>query len=232
MLSAYAKVLSSSEIWLRFPGYNAEEINGDCHYLLSIYLKGCVIRSAFDSKVIAAAETEMWRAYYSGDKKTLASQLLTLERTQFELTWGDSALVTKDLAAAAMKFAESRSGYEEEVLPKLIAAYTRIKAAKGMDFDPETAARAELNWWIARRHPERNSVESVGNAIGALYGVLYGGMKPEFQRAGVLRAEAAALRDAGQENADWKKIEELLNESYDALVAGLQATNRLTGASR
>ena len=184
-------------------------------------VKGCVIRPDLDPEVIAVAETEMWKAYYSGDKKTLASQLLIIQRTQFELTWAESALIAKDLATAAKRFTEIQSGYQEEVLPKLIAAYTRIKAAKDMDFDPLAAARAELDWWIARRDPERNSVESVGNGIGALYGILYGGMKPEFQRTGVLRAEAAALRDAGQENADWKRIEELLKKSYNALVEGL-----------
>lgn len=51
--------------------------------------------------------------------------------------------------------------------------------------------------------------------------VLYGGMEPEFTQAGLLRAEAAALRDAGHEAPDWKRVEELLKESCEALLAGL-----------
>jgi hypothetical protein len=188
---------------------------------LVVFLKACVTRPELDPEVIAIAETEMWKAYYSGDKRTLASQLMMVQRTQFGLTWTEAALVTKDLASAAMQFSEIRSGYQEKVLPTLTAAYARIGEAKNMRFDAEDAARAELDWWIARRDPERNSVESIGNAIGELYGVLYGGMKPEFGQAGLLRAEASVLRDAGQENADWKRIEGLLIESYEVLVAGL-----------
>lgn len=51
--------------------------------------------------------------------------------------------------------------------------------------------------------------------------MLYGGMEPEFTQAGLLRAEAAALRDAGHEAPDWKRVEELLKESCEALLAGL-----------
>lgn len=188
---------------------------------LLVFLKGCVLRPDLDPKVVAAAETEMWKAYYSGDKRELASQLLTIQRNQFGLTWSESLRVTRDLAKAAMVFAGIREDYEEEVLPALIAAYKRIQKAQNLDFDPEKAARAELDWWVARRDGKRKGVESVGDAIGKLYGILYGEMKPEFQTAGRLRAEAATLRDRGGDQADWNRIEEILVQSYQALESGL-----------
>lgn len=43
----------------------------------------------------------------------------------------------------------------------------------------------------------------------------------EFKNAGILRAQAAALRDSGGKNADWEKIEELLKESYIELEKGI-----------
>jgi hypothetical protein len=42
-----------------------------------------------------------------------------------------------------------------------------------------------------------------------------------MERAGLLRAQAAALRDEGGANADWEKVEALLVESYQALGKGL-----------
>jgi len=180
-----------------------------------------ISRSVYDAKVISAAETKMWKAYYAGNRKALVYELLALERAQFGLTWAEAVTTTRHLGNAAMAFHDSQSGYEEKVLPDLIAAYTKIKDSKNLTFDPQAAARAELNWWMARRDPERSSTELVGAAIGELYGVLYGGMKDEFSSAGVLRAEAAALRDAGQGNADWQRIGYLLYESYSVLLSGL-----------
>ena len=47
--------------------------------------------------------------------------------------------------------------------------------------------------------------------------VLYGYESDAFVNAGQLRADAAAIRDAGKENADWKLIEEKLFQSYKEL---------------
>lgn len=186
-----------------------------------IFHRAFITRSEYDAETIAAAETTMWKAYYADDRKALVYELLVLERTQFGLTWAEAVSVSRHLGNAAMTFHNSHARYEENVLPDLIAAYTKIKTSKDLDFDPEAAARAELNWWVARRDPERSNPESVGIAIGELYGVLYGGMNDTFMSAGVLRAEAAALRDAGKENADWQRIEYLLYESYSVLLSGL-----------
>ena len=54
------------------------------------------------------------------------------------------------------------------------------------------------------------------------YALLYGDTNPDIQRAGLLRAQAAALRDAGGANADWPKVEALLVDSYTSLHAGIQ----------
>jgi len=61
----------------------------------------------------------------------------------------------------------------------------------------------------------------VGTLIAALYALLYGGTNAEILQAGVLRAQAAALRDAGGPDADWPAVERLLVESYSALHRGV-----------
>jgi hypothetical protein len=117
-----------------------------------------------------------------------------------------------------MKFKAARSHYEEAALPDLTEAYKAIRIATGMRFDEAQAARAELAWWVARRTPGKDSAENVGQKIAELYSVLYGKDHPSFGKAGLLRAQAAKLRDAGGEGADWVKVEELLLAFYRELA--------------
>lgn len=85
----------------------------------------------------------------------------------------------------------------------------------------DAVARAELGWWVARRTPGRNSPAQVGAEIANLYALLYGKTNPNLQKAGLLRAKAAYLRDQGGNSPDWQEVERLLRESYEALVVGL-----------
>lgn len=174
-------------------------------------------RPAFNPDKIARAELEMWRAYYAGNEIKLATELVALFRNQFGLSLPVATRVGKLYAQAAMKFQAATGNYDEVVLPDLIEAYRLVQQTTGASFNPETAARAELAWWIARRTPGENSPEQVGRKIAELYAVLYGGNNPKLQNAALLRARAAALRDAGGANPDWVQIEVLLRESYSAL---------------
>ena len=167
---------------------------------------------------IAAAETRMWQAYYARDLQKLHSEMSALLRAQFRLSSADSERIAKSLVSAAMKFAISRANYEQVVLPDLEVAYLQLRALLNHSFDPREAARAELDWWIARRTPGRDNPQQVGKRIAKLYAVIYGAERPEFLEAGVLRAEAAQLRDRGGVNCDWTKVERLLRLSYRLLV--------------
>lgn len=187
-------------------------------------------RFEFDSVKVAAAETRMWKAYYSNDHKTLGSELLELLHSQFGISLPEATEVCEPLAGAAMKFETGKSDYNITVLPGLELAYSRLKRKLGGSFDPKEAARAELDWWVARRTPGKDSVEDVGRLISHLYAVLFGEDQPAFGRAGVLRAHAAHVRDEGGALCNWDTVERLLRESYQALQEGLQhASNINTG---
>jgi hypothetical protein len=190
---------------------------------LTLTYKACFHRPRFNPDVIAAAETQMWQAYYSNDKVQLARQLVKLHRNQFGLTLSESIKISRHLANAAMRFRNSKSNYRNFVLPELVLAYTRIQKATGRNFDPERAAWYELSWWEARRNPSRNSDEIVGQEIANLYAELYGQTNQSIQNAGLLRAQAAALRDHGGDNADWQTIEQILLDSYQQLARGIQS---------
>jgi len=171
-----------------------------------------------DPDQIAAAETRMWQAYYTRDLPKLHSEMTALLRAQFRLPSADAERIARSLVGAAMKFAIGGTNYERTVLPDLEVAYLQLRAVLKRPFDPREAARAELDWWVARRTPGRNNPQQVGKQIARLYSVIYGGERPEFLEAGVLRAEAALLRDRSGPNCDWTKVEGLLRRSYRLLA--------------
>ncbi|MDK2973540.1 MAG: hypothetical protein PWP23_3295 [Candidatus Sumerlaeota bacterium] len=170
---------------------------------------------AFDPDAVAAAEARMWKAYYGGNKQEIGRELIGLFQKQFGIGPMQSATVSLAFAEGAMTF---QRGDYDGALPPLRQAYAKIRAASGRNFDPDAAAQAELDWWVARRTPGENSAENVGVLIARLYATLYGESNAQIERAGQLRAEAARLRD---EDGDWDRIEELLRDSYRALVMGV-----------
>lgn len=186
--------------------------------LIASYLS-FVQRPHYEAAAIAEAETEMWKAYYGQNPRRLARELFAVQRRQFGLSTWQAAFITRDLATAAIVFIDRNAPANEAVLPHLVSAYRRIKKASGLNFDPEEAARAELAWWVARRDPKTRSPEQVGEEITRLYAILYGKRTPGMERAGLLRAQAAHLRDTGAPNPDWPQVQALLVASYTELAA-------------
>lgn len=183
-----------------------------------------IYRQLLALALCAAAETRMWQAYYGNDPKALAVELVSTLRAQFGLSYVRALQVGNDLAEATLAFQRNRDHYEEAVLPHLESAYGRLRSACRGRWDARAAARAELDWWAARRTPGHDRPEQVGRDIAKLYAILYGKSNPQIERAGLLRAQAASLRDraglAGPEGG-WAEITRLLEESYTALVEGV-----------
>jgi hypothetical protein len=164
----------------------------------------------------------MWQAYYARDLPRLHTEMVALLHAQFRVPLVDAERIAKSLVGAAMKFATGRANYEQVVLPDLEMAYVQLRALLKLSFDPREAARAELAWWIARRTPGRDNPQVVGKEIARLYSAIYGAERPEFLEAGILRAQAAQLRDRGGPNCDWTKVEGLLRRSYRVLAGALR----------
>jgi hypothetical protein len=174
--------------------------------------------AVLDPDTIATAELHMWQAYYAGDLLRLHHEIVTLLRAQFGLAPKDAERIARRMTVAAMKFATSGGNYELVVLPDLEVAYFQLRAVMKLSFDPREAARAELAWWVARRTPGQDNPQQVGKRIARLYAIIYGRERPEFLQAGILRAEAAQLRDRGGMNCDWTEVERLLRRSYRLLA--------------
>ena len=180
----------------------------------------------FNAARMAAAETRMWQAYYTMNVPVLGSELIGVMTREFGLTTDQAREVGAGLAAAAFMFLQFGPSREAEILAPLERAYERLEQYTGGGWDPREAARAELDWWVARRAMDRNSTEAVGRSISRLYSVLLGKTNEHIERAGQLRARAAHLRDSkglSRPGPAWDGVQDLLAESYEALLVGIAA---------
>ena len=178
----------------------------------------------FDADRLASLETRMWQAYYGKERARLFGLLVTTLREQYHYPWATAALEGFHLARAASRFGDLKDHYEV-VLPDLEGAYTKVRTWSDAAFDPRSVARAELAWWEARRIAGRNSPEQVGALIAEEYALLYESTPRAMAAAALLRAEAAAMRDASAEHPDWDAIGRLLRDSYRELRLALSSAN-------
>lgn len=169
---------------------------------------------------MADLELRMWQAYYGKERVHLFRLLVTLLHEQYQYSWWTATVEGFHLARAAATFGDATGNYEV-VLPDLEAAYSVAKDWLHAGFDPRAVARSELAWWVARRIPGQNSPAQVGALMADEYALLYEAPRERVTRAALLRAEAAALRDAEAARPDWNTIGELLHRSYADLLAGL-----------
>ncbi|MHC4269580.1 MAG: fibronectin type III domain-containing protein [Planctomycetota bacterium] len=178
-----------------------------------------------DPAKVAKDEVRMWHAYYAKDFVVLRQELKNLLCSQFGISDSDANYIGEPLTNASLKFEAAETDYDSIVLPYIELAYSRLKQKLDVSFDPKEVAGAELDWWVARRTPGSDSVEEVGRLIARLYVLLFGEENPAFDRAGLLRAQAARLRDEGGALCDWDVVEQLLHKSYQALQEGIKTTS-------
>jgi len=174
----------------------------------------------FNPPRLADLEVRMWQAYYAKERMRLFRLLVTMLHEQYHYSWATATVEGFHLARAAATFGDLRGGYDV-VLPDLEAAYAKAKSWTQAEFDPQAVARAELAWWVARRVPGQNSPEQIGQLIADEYAILYETTRPRVEAAALLRAQAAALRDAQAGRPDWDRIGRLLLQSYSELRAAL-----------
>ena len=176
----------------------------------------------FNPPRLADLEVRMWQAYYAKERLRLFGLLVTMLHEQYHYSWATATLEGFHLARAAATFGDLRGGYDV-VLPDLEAAYAKAKSWTQAEFDPGAVARAELAWWVARRVPGQNSAEQIGGLIADECALLYETSRARVEAAALLRAQAAALRDAQAGRPDWDRIGRLLLQSYSELRSALSS---------
>jgi hypothetical protein len=183
----------------------------------------------FDAQRVADLELGVWRAYYGREPFRLFALVTSMMREQYHYSWARAATEAFYYVRAAVKFRDIRGNYEDVVLPDLEHGYTTAQLWLHAGFDPSRVARAELAWWVAWRHGNRNNPEPIGRLMAAEYALLYEVPREVVSRAALLRARAAALRDVENQRPDWEEIARLLRESYTDLKDRL---SRAAGEAR
>lgn len=150
----------------------------------------------FDPDEVARLETAMWRSYYDKQRLRLFNQLSELLRTQYNMPLVRSNQVAYYAADAAFVFkkGKQRSDYEQ-ALPELVKFYQAIRKLSDIPFDPDRAARLELEWWIIHREREKHAPGDLDRALAELQAEIYKIPVERLMEHGRLRAEAMTIRD-------------------------------------
>jgi len=177
----------------------------------------------FDPEAAARLETEMWRAYYGHNYQALAGAIYSLHRDVYHFSPGDSAQLAYDSGKAAQLFQPTNGRAEAQVaLPWLVKYYTLLRDRSGEAFDPDKAARLELDWWQLRR--EKATPAQYGVVVAQVAEELFQVQNEHIERAAQLRAEMMEYRDdrrGRMEADDWDHIAQNLIESYRELKTGV-----------
>lgn len=181
----------------------------------------------FDANEVARLETAMWRSYYDKQRFLLFRQLAETLRTQYRLPNLRSNVVAFHAAKAAFVFKDGkgRSDYEK-ALPDLIKYYSAIREVSDIHFDVEKVSKLELEWWIIHRERKRHTREDLDRSLAELPAAIYEMPVEKFAEHAHLRAEAMLIRDekadtGGVTEADWAKINGLLDASWQSLKAAV-----------
>lgn len=199
--------------------------------LYDLYFPRTARMREFDADEVARLETAMWRSYYEKKQVQLFNQLSELLRTQYHMPLVRSNQVAYYAANAAFIFKDGTSEKDyEKVLPELVKFYGAIRKMSDIPFDVDRVAHLELQWWIIHRERWKRPSDDLPKALAELQAAIYGVPVDRLMEHGRLRAQAMTIRDtkadAGQAmtEEDWKKINDLLRQSWGSLANAVKNT--------
>ncbi len=190
---------------------------------IDLYAPRTTKLKAFNHDEVARLETAMWRSYYQKQRLKLFSELTELLRTQYNLPLLRSNTIAYQASKAAFVFKEGHNRTEyEKALPNLVNFYSEIRNVSDINFDVNRAAQLELEWWIVHRERKKHAAGDLPKALAELPAEIYQVPVETMWEHARFRAEAMTIRDnkaqaGGVSEEDWKKIEELLRQSWAAL---------------
>ena len=200
-----------------------------CWALYDLYFPHSAHLREFDPDEVARLETAMWRSYYERRQVRLFNQLSELLRTQYNmpLVRSNSTAYYAANAAFVFKQGKGRADYEK-ALPDLVKFYSAIRKMSDIPFDVDRVAHLELEWWIIHRERAQHPPGDLEKALAELQAEIYRVPVERLMEHGRLRAEAMTIRDTKAENggvteADWARINELLQQSWRSLAKAVKS---------
>src|SRR5882724_5877925 len=177
----------------------------------------------FDPDEVGRLETAMWRSYYARERAALFNQLAETLRTQYHLPLVRSNAVAYQAAKAAFVFKDGKKREDyERATPYLVNFYSAINNVSNTKFDVNRAAQLDVEWWIVHRERAKHSTQELDLALAELPAEIYHVPVQDLMEHARLRQEAMTIRDnkaeaGGVTEEDWRKIEDLLHQSYKSL---------------
>jgi hypothetical protein len=202
--------------------------------LYDLYFPRTVKMREFDPDEVARLETAMWRSYYEKKQAQLFNQLSELLRTQYHMPLIKSNQVAYFAANAAFTFKKGGSQADyDKALPDLIKFYGAIRSMSDIPFDVDRVAHLELQWWIIHRERWKRQPGELDKALAELQAAIYNVPVERLMEHGRLRARAMSIRDTKADDGrpmteeDWKKINELLSQSWRSLAEVVKSSTSL-----
>jgi hypothetical protein len=180
---------------------------------------------------IAYLEKAGWEAYYDRDWPRVLALMVQMNRTQFCMSWLDAAFGALDIVRAAATFAPVDNDMAAAT-QHLTNFYAKARTAAGLRTDAAALAALEMNYWVvhrelavARKAAPRHAgdIAPMVAALESLHAALFNAPAAAIRRSAEKRAQAAVTVDritggySEDVAADWRAIEQLLQEAYRAV---------------
>ena len=150
----------------------------------------------FDPTMVARYEKDSWVAYYRRHWFTLLRLLIGLVRSTYGLSLFQAIYIGIPMTRAQIAFAPADNDVPAAI-KYMRQFFAHIKHLHDEDFEPDEAARAEVNWWVVhRRYFGQSDNPAVIDAVAQAYAAAYRIDPARVHEAAYHRALAMVYSDA------------------------------------
>ncbi len=179
----------------------------------------------FDPDQIAHYEVEGWKAYYDRNWLRLLRLVVALVQAQFHIPFPVSLLAAYYVTRASIAWVPQ--DHDEAAIRDNLEKFYRIaRRYSGLNFDPQTVAQLEAEYWdVHRRLVGQSDKSAFVQTMAALHAAIFGLNPEQTRESAELRVEANNVLDTitGQTSADpmrdWLRCKDLLRRCYGSLHA-------------
>ena len=192
-------------------------------------------RIVLDAARIAELEAGGWRAYYDRNWLTLVRCMVQLNQEQFHIPFPLSLVAAIHVARGSVAWAPVEHDLDR-VRRDFTRFYRMARRWSGLEIDPPTAARLEIDYWIEhRRLVGVEDKEPFIQAMTLLHSHLFD-LPPERMRESAewrVAANNTVDRITGKlstdPEADWAKLEAELRRCYESIQRELEGAQSPRG---
>jgi hypothetical protein len=189
----------------------------------------------FNPERIAYFEANGWRAYYDHDWLKMLRLLVSLCQEQFKIPFPVSLLAAYYIARASAAWVPAN--HDAASILKLHEKFYRIaNRYSGLNFDPLRAAQLEEQYWdVHRRLSGLPDKTEFTQTMTDLHSTLFGLSLEQARESAELRVLANNTVDlitshtSTDPEADWRKLEEYLRETYRSIQREMRAKKEPQG---